>query len=429
MLKNNTKSYGELRQFVENLPVIDTHGHFAKYSPDRDGDALDKLMSGYYGADYTSAGGEESIPIEGLSQRERYDRFMRIYEKSNKTAYARGTLETIRLWWGVGRIESYEDFLAFDARIKERSPITFEQLLENSNIKAMVTNIYLIDEFDSYLSGKEAYFPNIRFAIPLPSIHNLHEVSDITRFQRYLKKPITCLDDYLACIDAHFKECVDFGVVCVKDQSAYLRSLAYGLPVKADAERVFNNIIFNPREKIGDDTGRVLDDYVFYYLMRKSAEYDLPVQVHTGHMAGNWNEIEKTNAVHFIPTLELHKDVRFDLFHANWPYMDEYLFIGKNYPNVCLNLCWTQVIDPLYCIELMKRAVMTVPQNKIFAFGSDVGLESVWGYLSMAKNNVACALSELTESGWLDIGEAKQIAKDWFFNNPNEFYKLGFQSI
>jgi hypothetical protein len=69
---------------------------------------------------------------------------------------------------------------------------------------------------------------------------------------------------------------------------------------------------------------------------------------------------------------------------------------------------------------------MTVPHNKIFAFGGDTGhIEWVAGYLSQVKDNVAYALSELVDSDWLNIDEAKQIGFDWFYNNPNEFYKLG----
>jgi hypothetical protein len=31
--------------------------------------------------------------------------------------------------------------------------------------------------------------------------------------------------------------------------------------------------------------------------------------------------------------LDLHRDVRFDLFHANWPFDDELMFLVKNYAN------------------------------------------------------------------------------------------------
>jgi len=33
----------------------------------------------------------------------------------------------------------------------------------------------------------------------------------------------------------------------------------------------------------------------------------------------------------------------------------------------------------------------------------------------------------LVEICWLSLSEARQIAADWFFNNPNELYRLGFE--
>jgi hypothetical protein len=145
-------------------------------------------------------------------------------------------------------------------------------------------------------------------------------------------------------------------------------------------------------------------------------------------MAGIRNDIAKTNAANFIPVMELHSDVRFDLFHGNWPYMDEFLFIGKNYPNAYLDLCWVQSIDPIYAVELMKRAVVTVPHKKLMAFGGDCGCpEATIGHLIMARDNVACALSDMMDNGWINMREAMEIATDWFFNNPNEFFKLGFE--
>ena len=44
--------------------------------------------------------------------------------------------------------------------------------------------------------------------------------------------------------------------------------------------------------------------------------------------------------------LELHSEVVFDLFHGGWPFMGEFLFLGKNYPNVNLDMCWANTIDP-----------------------------------------------------------------------------------
>jgi len=431
MYASGAKCYPELRQYLDNLPVIETHEHYTNYQ--KADDALGFVIDNYYLSDFWSAGGEAAAGADGgsvnkdLPEKERFDLFLRYYKKSDKTAYARGMQEGLRICWGVDDISDYEQFKIFAKKFEARDESIYAEFMDKMNIKAKVVDIF---DLADYVEGKAGYSKYCRFAFPLPSIHDLHRKDDLMRLKKYIGRAITCLDDYVEAFDAYFQKCVDFGIVCIKDQTAYRRTIAYGNPTKAEAEKAFNDIVFNPRDTFGDDRVRALDDWLFQYAMRKAAKYDLPVQIHTGHMAGIRNEIVKTNAAHLIPTLELHPDVRFDIFHGNWPYMDEFLFIGKNYPNAWLNLCWAQSIDPAYCVELMKRAVMTVPHSKLFAFGGDTGMiEWVAGYLTLARDNVACALSGLVESGWLNLGEAKQIAADWFFNNPNEFFRLGLEPI
>ena len=338
--------------------------------------------------------------------------------------------ESLCQCWGIEKLDTIEDLKDFEVKFKTRDASIYEKTMDRLGIKAKVVNIWE-NEWDDYVDGKKQASKYTRFAFPLPSYHNMHSLDGIpAALSKSLGRPIISLDDYVESFEIYFKRCVDFGIVCLKDQSAYERTLAYENPTKAEAEKVFNDIVFNPRGTYGDDFVRPLDDWLFHYALNMAARYGLPVQLHTGHMAGIRNDITKANAVRLAPTIELHRNVNFALFHGNWPYMDEYLFLGKNYPNVWLDLCWVQSIDPVYCVELMKRAVMTVPHNKVFAFGGDTGaVEWVAGYLTLARDNVACALAELTDSGWLTLDEAKQISVDWFFNKPNEFYKLGFSHV
>jgi len=163
--------------------------------------------------------------------------------------------------------------------------------------------------------------------------------------------------------------------------------------------------------------------------MRFARELNLPVQIHTGHLAGIRNRVQKANAAHLASVLELHRQVRFDLFHGNWPYMGDLLFLGKNYPNVILDLCWLPIIDPLYAQELLKRAVVTVPHVKIHGFGGDYACvpQLVTAHLIIAREVIAAALADLVESGWLEEAQAIRLAADWLFNNPNSFYDLGLQ--
>lgn len=217
----------------------------------------------------------------------------------------------------------------------------------------------------------------------------------------------------------------------MKDQSAYSRIINFENVPRSEAEKLFNFIMEDPRRSLGWPQAKPLDDYLFHEFMRMAEELNLPVQMHTGHMAGIRNDIVKTNAINLTSVLELHQGVRFDLFHGNWPYMGELLYLTKNFPNVHIDLCWTHIIDPYYTYRLLCDSVTSIPHSKIHVFGADYGdiPEYAAAHLEIARDVVAAALTEMIERQWLSEKEAKQVAADWFFNNPNEFFNLGFKSI
>jgi len=213
-----------------------------------------------------------------------------------------------------------------------------------------------------------------------------------------------------------------------KDQSAYERPLTYGNPTRAEAEAVFNWFMEDPRRSAAYPDGvKPLDDFLFHEFLRMARDLDLPVQIHTGHMAGIRNDIAKTNAVGLTRVLELHRNVRFDLFHANWPYGGEWLYLAKNYPNVHLDFCWANIIAPIYCQALFKQALSSVPHGKIHGYGSDFGgnADRAWAHAAIARDNIAIALAEMVESEYLGLDEAKEVAYAWLFGNANEFFRLG----
>ena len=43
----------------------------------------------------------------------------------------------------------------------------------------------------------------------------------------------------------------------------------------------------------------------------------------------------------------------------------------------------------------------------------------------LTDDNIAIALSELVESQWLGVDEAKEVAYSWMFGNANDFFRLG----
>ena len=433
MFKNSAKSYAEIRGYLDTIPVIDTHEHYTGYSRY---DSI-KCFLGYLPKDMLSASfdAEEEQRIDRIAYSrepatdEDYQFLYEVYKRVDKTAYARGLRLGMKECWGIAEITP-ETFRLFEENYRKNHHEVFDKFAQRHNVKALIADM-MRDDSGAYIDGHNQDYPEqCRFAFPLPHLHNIHDCDDIMKVAKYCGGgSITCLDDYLETIENYLKKAVDFGVVCMKDQSAYLRTLEYGNPPRSDAEKIFNSMLLNRRKIHGSDEHKPLGDWLFNHLMRLARKYSLPVQIHTGYLSGNRGSfVEEANAANLAKLLDMHRDVNFDLFHGNWPFMDEYLYIGKSFPNVYLDLCWAQCLDPLYCIEFMKRALMTIPHTKILAYGGDtLSIEMTTGYLIMAKDNVACALSELVESGWMDILQAKEIAADWFFNNPNRLFKLGFE--
>ena len=206
--------------------------------------------------------------------------------------------------------------------------------------------------------------------ISLPGFHPTTFTWDTVHWVEALAdRCVTSLEEYLESVFAVFERCIARGAIGLKDQSAYPRILSYDVVGRAEAENLFNRLLADPRSSLGWPEGKPLNDFLFHQFMRFARELDLPVQLHTGHMAGIRNRVDKTNAVYLAPVLELHRDVRFDLFHGNWPYLGDLLFLGKNYPNVALDCCWLHIIDPDYAAELLERSVMVLPHTKVHGFG------------------------------------------------------------
>jgi len=300
-------------------------------------------------------------------------------------------------------------------------------VLDKANIVVRLEDSW--PDMKAFISGKLRLPPRSRQVIGLPGFHRL-TAEQVHALAGIIGQTVTSLDEYLHVCREIFTRMKAAGAVAMKDQSAYERPLSYNNPTRSQAEEVFNWLMEDPRRSPSYPDGSLaLSDYLFHEFMRMARDLDLPVQLHTGHMAGIRNEISKTNAVHLTRLLELHRETRFDLFHANWPYSGEILFLVKNYPNVALDFCWAHMVDPLYSQDLLRQAISSVPHAKIHGFGSDLGgdaLTSAWAHAELARDNIAMALASLVEIDYLGLDDAKEIAFGWLFHNPNAFFKLGF---
>jgi hypothetical protein len=426
-MRSRARCFNEVKAYVDDLPIVDCHDHSGACLATA-GDPLAYIAGNFYlNNDLISASSEGDVatmldtaqPLEA-----RWPVFEGAWKRTCYTGYARAVRMALARWCGVTEITL--DGLRGYAPPDTTDPAVFDGILDDAKIAARVLDVW--PDPRQVIAGTQAVTPRGRLAINLVNYHRVLNAEAIQANAAPLGRTVTCLDEYLdACRDI-FAAYKAFGAVAFKDQSAYTRSLAYGNPTRAEAEAVFNALLADPRRQAGyPDALQPLDDYLFHAFLRMARDLAMPVQLHTGHMAGVRNEITKANAIHLTPVFELHRDVRFDLFHANWPYSGEILFLVKNYPNVTLDFCWTHVIDPEYARNLFRQALSSVPHGKVHGYGSDYGGDYVtcaWAHAAIARENLAMVLADLVEEDFFALDDAKEVARMWLYENAKGFFRL-----
>jgi uncharacterized protein len=430
-MKGTARCYPQLREYVETIPLVDCHDHTTSSGP-KYIDPIHVVVSGYFRSDLLSASSDRDMALledSTVSVEKRWPVLERAWKRTCHTGYAQVVRRLLKKFYD-------EDELTLDAihRMQGRllnleDDATFDGILAQANIAVRLENV-LQDVVKQVIAGSFHLSPRGRLVIRLPPYHSINNYNAVQGLVQPLGRTVTSLDEYLDACREIFEAQKRFGAVAFKDQSAYSRTLDYGNPTRSAAEEVFNWFMEDPRRVAAYPDGvRSLDDYLFHQFLRMARDMDLPVQIHTGHMAGIRNDIVKTNAAGLTRVLELHREVRFDLFHANWPYSGEILYLCKNYPNVAIDFCWANIIDPIYCQAMFKQAISSVPHGKIHGYGSDFGgcADRAWAHAQIARDNIAIALSDLVQTEYLGLDDAKQIAYGWQFGNANEFFRLGLK--
>ena len=435
-MRSQAKCFDDLLAFCRATPLVDCHDHATKLGP-KYTDPIQVVVGEYLLTDLASATADSvyaQLLDGGTPWEERWPILEQAWARTCHTGYAQTTRRVLKHFYDEDEL-TLDALHRIDVRLMDLSdPETYDAVLDETGIVVRLEDVW--PDVGQVLDGSYQLTPRGRLVIPLPSYHRVDCYVGIQEQLSPLGRTISTLDEYLAGCREIFEGFKAYGAVAFKDQSAYFRALDYGNPTRAEAERVFNSLMEDPMRKAGyPHELKPLDDYLFHAFLRMAAEMDLPVQLHTGHLAGLYGDIRNANAVQLANLFLLHRDVRFDLFHANWPYAAEALYLTKNFPNVALDFCWANVIDPIYCQDLFRQSISSVPHGKLHAFGADMGghgyapgggyVDYAWAQAEISRENVAIALADLVEADYLSLDEAQIVARAWLFDNPNRFYRLG----
>ena len=430
-----SRSYQELFHFCQSVPIIDTHDHTSCLGP-RYTDPIQVVVYGYMISDLTSATSEEeanTLINYAIPWQQRWPILEKAWKRTCHTGYAQVTKRLLKHFYQVEDVSFKSLERIQDHLMNLEDEGLFEDVLAEANIVMRLQNILDLDA-SSVLDGSLKLTPRSCLVIPLPDYHNLKTRAKVEQMVSPLNKPVETIDEYINACEEIFRAFKNYGAVSFKDQSAYVRSLDYGIPSYARARDIFDWLIDNPNQELSQDEAIILSDYLFSEFLNTAKELQLPVQIHTGLLDRMYGDIRGTNAAHLIPIIDAHRETQFDLLHASWPYSGEILFMAKNFPNIAINFCWTHMIDPVYAQTVMRQSIASVPHCKIHGFGSDHGGHSippkggrpdrVWAAAQITRENICFAMSSMVDQNYLSLGSAKEIICFWLFSNPNEFYNL-----
>lgn len=409
----------ELREYISSLPVIDTHEHLENECNQPEWNVLSDYTRHYFSCDLISSGLDpEKIRALARDDVDIMKKWLSIenhWEACRYTGYGRMLDLSVQKLYGVPELnrDTIETVERGYQALRANPGYSGRILRDKCGIERVMNNIWhlngdsdgglywFVTQVDGWIAPDRAMLARLQ--------NDGAEFSDV--------------DDWAElCLNTLNDDFSLRGAKGLKMGLAYTRCLLFEETDHAPAQAAFDKWLGG-----NDDFSAIkpMQDYIAHKIFRWADENGLLIQIHTGYQESNAARITDSEPSQLINVILKYPHMRFDIFHMGFPYQDVAGAMGKMYPNVYLNLCWTHILSPVAAQRALDEWLQLVPRNKIFAFGGDcLFFDGVVGHLELARSCVAGVLSHMVEDGMMSMTEAKRTARMLFYDNPKEFYRM-----
>ena len=243
------------------------------------------------------------------------------------------------------------------------------------------------------------------------------------------QRPAT-LDQYLAqvvtpTLERHKRG----GAVAVKFEAAYLRSLDFGKPAKADADRVYASAANRPPT---DADYKKVQDYIFRYIASECGRLSMAVHLHTMAGAGSYFDVRGANPLLLESVLNdpALRKTNFVMVHGGWPFTAEITPLLMK-PNAYLDISGQTLINtPRTVSHALREWLESVPEKVMFAtdaypYSAEMDWEeSGWIAADTGRQALTMALSGMLDDGEITYARAVELARMVLRENAVHLYKL-----
>ena len=417
-------SYDSMKSYIDNIKVIDTHSHQGmpwkkKHNLFDEGLYLHTDLVSAGMPEYSESMQERHDAAEYWDHTESYLRFCRA------TSYYTQFMYNYKELYGMESPDlTKEDFLDYSEKM-DRNFKNYEVWLDSGFQKCNIDIMFsdrVWQPFDTDFNTR--YF---RYVFRIDEL--VLDVSECAINKKIANEgalkllgleelSVPDLNAYLSYIDTVIDLVIAHDVVSFKIGLAYHRSINFETTDPVRAEKLFMQTTFTETER------KELQDYIVSYIVSKSVDHNIPVQIHTGYLHGNSNLLDRGHPMKLLHFINNNPDAQFILFHGGYPWMGDYIVLGKNYPNVYFDIVWLPQLSRTAALRTLHEILDCVPYNKI-CWGSDVGyIDDAAGSLELGREVVATVLSERIDKGWMTEEIARDIARRIFRENAIDIFHL-----
>ncbi|MHB9127546.1 MAG: amidohydrolase family protein, partial [Candidatus Humimicrobiaceae bacterium] len=423
----------EITEQLLSMPIFDTHEHLMSEG-ERRLQNLDVfyLFSHYIGSDLVSSGMSETdfnkILDKSIDIEERWNIFLPYLENVRNTSYFRIVFEAVNGLFGIDGITK-DSYMKLSQKLEEtKKKDWYEDILSK---KCRIE--YMLDFIENMPGIKDQRPLAKHGAIAVKNFDDIVSVccmEDIFRFEKKYNTSIYKFKDYLDMIDRIFEDSKKAGYKVLKIVIAYFRIINFEEVTFAEADKVFSRFFmlkdygFLERvDFLSKDELKPLQDFLIHYIIQKAITYSWPVQIHSGLLNGNRNNVANSNPCFLINLFLKYRNCSFDIFHAGFPFTEELIAITKQFTNVYFDLCWIQQVSFKLYKDILGLALETIPSNKIFAFGGDnFILECTYGSQKIVRRLISEVMYEKVSDGYFTFDQAIKTAEKILYLNPKSVY-------
>ena len=403
----------EILEELMDVPVIDAHQHLMT-EEERVSRRVDffLLFSHYCRADLCSAGMEPAVydrlrNDQDMPVEEKWKEFSPFYPMIKYGSYAKPALIWLREVLGYDDLTE-QNYQEVSTRLQEsnRKGLYNRILREMCHIEAALV---VPDDYEKYdFDLLKPLWPGIPYA----SIGRIHQFVKVSS-----GKETKGIVEYLDMMEEDLQRYLKRGRIGIKTIC-----FPFEEPDTKKANDIFRSIQLGKETTLSPAHWATLSSVIYDRIFQLAEKHGLTVAVHSGV----WGDFRDSQPTYLIPIAMRYPNVSFDLFHLGMPFVREGVMIGKMFPNVSLNFCWTTVVSPELTVRMLDECVDLVPMNNIIVFGGDYNLpvEKNYGHLKMTKEVVARVLAKRIKMQEMSRDEALSIARMWFYDNPKGIYRL-----